>query len=595
MKITNKQTGEQINVDLRKFRGEEQILCPACSHTRKKKTDKCLSWNHDKQTGMCFNCGAVFYIQKVKIEEKKYIRPEWQNNTDLSDKAVKYFENRGISQFTLRQMKITTGFDWMPQFNKEVDTIHFNYFRNDELINIKYRGPQKSFKIYKDAELIFYNIDSIKDSKEAVIVEGEIDALSYFEVGIRNVLSVPNGAKNFQFLDNCFDELERIEKVYIAVDTDEPGMLLRDELIRRIGAERCLLIDFKGKKDANEYLVSFGKEELGRTISEAKEIPMDGIIFLAQTWDSMINTFRNGKKFGTTTYFKEFDKHWKWRGGDVNIWTGYNNEGKSCFLANLCINKAKAENWKFAVFSPENYPVGEYYDELIHCYVGKSTDKRYNNVMTEKEYNEAASYIHEHFYAIIPDENYHLETILSKMRWLIRKYGVNSCIIDPYNQIEHLMERGEREDLYISRFMSTLKRFAVDNDISMHLVAHQVTPMFSGKENYPQPDTYKIKGGGTFSDKSDNVIAVWRPFRKSNPSDNTVRIIIGKIKKQRLVGIPGEIDMYYSVSKNQYFETADEIPIKFNEPIIEEIININRTIETNKEFDYMPTNEIEPF
>jgi twinkle protein len=116
------------------------------------------------------------------------------------------------------------------------------------------------------------------------------------------------------------------------------------------------------------------------------------------------------------------------------------------------------------------------------------------------------------------------------------------------------MERGEREDLYISRFMTKLKRFSIDNDICFGLVAHQVTPLFQGKEEYPQPDIYKIKGGGTFSDKADNVMSVWRPYRKSNYMNASVKIILGKIKKQRLVGIPGEVEMSYELSENRYYD-----------------------------------------
>mgnify|MGYP000851647968 FL=1 len=557
MKVTSKNTGETFEIDFRKFRGEEQTICPACSHTRKKKNDKCFSWNHDKQQGHCFNCNDAFYIRRKLEEKKQYAVPDWSNRTELTDKAVKWFEGRGISQFTLNEMQVTGGIDWMPEFNKEIETIHFNYFRNGKLVNIKYRGANKSFKIYKDAELILYNLDAIIGQKTAIICEGEIDQLSYFEIGFRNCVSVPNGASNFNFIDNCFEYIEPLEKVYIATDNDEAGIRLRNELIRRIGAEKCLIVDFKDCKDANEYLCKHGKEELEKTIKEAKEIPVDGIVYLANVYDNMLATFRNGKKFGTSTYFNILDNHWKWRGGEVNIWTGYNNEGKSCFLSQLAVNKAKFENWKFAVFSVENYPVSEYYDELIHCYTGKSTDKRYLNVMSEQEYFEAAEFVHEHFFAIMPEENFQIQTILEKMQWLIRKYGVNACIIDPYNQIEHHMLTGEREDLYISRFMSKLKKFAVDNDISMNLVAHQVTPQFAGKENYPQPDTYKIKGGGTFADKADNVIAVWRPMRRTNPDDRTVKIIVGKIKKQRLVGVPGEIIMFYSPEKNQYFETMD--------------------------------------
>lgn len=559
MKILNLNTGQVFECNFQKIQGEELMLCPECSHLRKKRNQKSFSWNHDKSAGHCFNCEGNFVVNRVKIENKKFQVPVWENKTELSDKVVKYFESRKISQFTLRQNKVTCGFDFMPQLGKECETIHFNYFKNDKLVNIKYRGENKSFKIFKDAELIFYGIDSLKNQKEAVIVEGEIDKLSYYEAGIYNCVSVPNGAKNFQFLDNSYEELEKLEKIYIAVDNDDAGLILKNELIRRIGAERCLIVDFEDKKDANEYLVNYGVESLKNTIKNAKEIPISGVMFVNQVWESMIYTFRNGKKHGTTTHLRGFDEHWTWRAGEVNIWTGYNNEGKSCFLSQLAVLKAKNDNYRFAVFTPENYPVSEYYDELIHCFVGKSTDKRYSNIMTENEYVQAAEFIHSHFFAIIPEDNFHLSVILSKMLVLIRKFGVNSCIIDPYNQIEHLMERGEREDLYISRFMTVLKRFAIDNDVSFHLVAHQVTPQFSGKENYPQPDIYKIKGGGTFADKADNVISVWRPFRKSNHNDNTVRIIVGKIKKQKLVGIPGEIDLFYDVSRNQYHEEIQSL------------------------------------
>ena len=91
-------------------------------------------------------------------------------------------------------MKVTCGLEFMPQLNKEVETIQFNYFRNSELVNVKYRGAKKSFKLHKGSELIFYNIDSVKDRKEVIICEGEIDALTFKQCGYDSVVSVPNGA-----------------------------------------------------------------------------------------------------------------------------------------------------------------------------------------------------------------------------------------------------------------------------------------------------------------------------------------------------------------------------------------------------------------
>lgn len=560
MKIVAKSTRQEYLIEFSKYNGTESTQCPACSANRKKQKDKCFNWNHNEKVGKCHNCGEAFYeFKEFRVKEKNFIRPIWQNNTVLSDKIVKYFEARGISQFTLRQMKISSGVEWMPQFEKEIETINFNYFRGDELINIKYRGASKSFKLFKDAELILYNLNSLQNQSSAIIVEGEIDCLSFVEVGIKNCVSVPNGAKNFDFIDQCYNDIERVEKWYIAVDGDEAGILLRNELIRRIGAERCLIVDLKDCKDANEYLVKYGKDELKNVIETAKEIPLDGVFTVTMEWEKMLNEFRNGKRYGTTTYFQRLDKHWKWRQGEVTIITGYNNEGKSCFWNALQVKKAEFDGWKFAMFCPENYPVSELIDELIHCYIGKSTDRRFANIMSEDEYKAGADFINDHFIFVLPEDDYQLDSILSRFKYIVRRYGVNCCTIDPYNNIDHLMDRGEREDLYISRFMTKLKKFSIDNDICFGLVAHQVTPMFQGKEDYPQPDIYKIKGGGTFSDKADNVMSVWRPHRKSNYSDPGVKVILGKIKKQRLVGVPGEVDFLYSTIENRYSDGSENL------------------------------------
>ena len=103
--------------------------------------------------------------------------------------------------------------------------------------------------------------------------------------------------------------------------------------------------------------------------------------------------------------------------------------------------------------------------------------------------------------------------------------------------------------------MSQLKRFAVENKISVHLVAHQVTPQKDEKGKYYRPDINRIKGGGTFADKSDNVMFIWRPNRAVDFSDTSVIFGSQKIKKQKLVGYPQEIHgiTYHRKSSRYYF------------------------------------------
>jgi hypothetical protein len=46
----------------------------------------------------------------------------------------------------------------------------------------------------------------------------------------------------------------------------------------------------------------------------------------------MLNGYRNGQNRGETTGVSEIDKAWTWRAKEVNLWTGYQNEGKSLFF-----------------------------------------------------------------------------------------------------------------------------------------------------------------------------------------------------------------------------------------------------------------------
>jgi twinkle protein len=80
--------------------------------------------------------------------------------------------------------------------------------------------------MFKDGELIFYNLDCLKSCTDVFIVEGEMDALTFIECGILNVISVPNGAtltnNNLSYVDNCLDSLDD-KRFILALDNDTPG------------------------------------------------------------------------------------------------------------------------------------------------------------------------------------------------------------------------------------------------------------------------------------------------------------------------------------------------------------------------------------
>lgn len=571
--------------------------CPKCSEHRKKKTDKCMSVFWDTGLGNCNHCGesVQLHTYKKRIVIKEYFKPIHRPFiSDYSDVFVKYAkEQRSISETSLKRLKISEGLEWMPKAKKEINCILFNYFLDGELINIKYRGKNKDFKLVKDAEKIFYNIDSIKTSKECVIVEGEWDVASYVEAGINNVISVPNGFNlkgetSIEYLDDYTDYFENKDVIYLAVDNDEAGQKGQKELIRRLGAEKCKIVDFNDVKDANEYLIKYGAEKLKQTIENAKDVKIEGIFDVSDVKSSMLNSYRNGQKRGSTTYVNCIDKAWTWRGGEVNLWTGYQNEGKSLFLNQLSVIRAINEDAKVAVFSPENMPLDDFFNDIIEMFIGKSCDPYYtNNYMSEDEFKEGMNFCEKNFFLIYPEKDFKLESIFERVIYLIKKKGIRTLIIDPYNTIEHMIKSGEREDLYISRFMAQLKRFAVQYDLSVNLVAHQLTARANEKDGgrYYKPTLNNIKGGGTFADKADNVLIVWRPNRALDFKDASVVFASQKIKKQKLVGIPQDIDdIVFNIRTNRYVFQGEH-PLEKNYKPQKEVLPTMQPQEAFIDFD----------
>ena len=299
--------------------GKNQGVCPKSTVCRQPKNHKkkCASYDWERGLGTCHNCSTSFQLhtyQRKGSNERVYNRPEFSTKTHKkpSSKVVEWFKTRGISQKTLTDLNVSEGPEFMPQTGKSENTIKFNYMMGDQLINIKYRDGRKNFKLYKGAEKVFYNINSIIGYDTCVITEGEMDTLAFHEAGVTNVISVPNGAtltnNNLDYLDNCIDYFEDKERILLAIDKDEAGQMLQQELVRRLGAEVCYLVDFDDCKDANDYLIKYGPEKLSRCIQDARPVPLENVTTFkdieADVTDFVKNGFKPGSKLGFKTSTK---------------------------------------------------------------------------------------------------------------------------------------------------------------------------------------------------------------------------------------------------------------------------------------------------
>lgn len=550
MRILDIATKQIYEIDAKKG-GENQMQCPVCAKSRKQENQKKkpFSFNAGSGVGQCMNCGAKFVEYKPFKEEKAYVVPEWKNITDLSDTAVNYFAGRGISQPTLKEMRVYTDRHYFPQLEMETESICFPYFRDGKLVNVKYRGKLKSFSVVKDAELIFWNFDALYENKTIVIVEGEIDLLSCVEAGINNVISVPNGAMNTEYIDACIDLLNQMERVIICNDQDIPGITLRDELIRRIGEEKCCTVDIGTCKDANEYLTTYGGFELASRIKEAKEIPISGIINLSEKYIDTYNLYIEGMKRGLTVDVGEIDNMITWETKRLAVVTGIPSHGKSEFVDYIVTRLNNIHGYKVGYFSPENYPVQYHITKLISKISGKDCKP---DVLSDDEFKNTYQYVQDNFSWIYPEENFTIETILEKARQLVKNKGIKILVIDPYNKLDHKLERGENKTDYVSRLLDRLIEFGKKYDCLVFLIAHPTKMKKTDAGVYDVPTLYDIADSANFYNKADFGLCVYRDFTKG-----TVGIYVQKVKFKHL-GEGGMCELLYNYRNGRY-ETVQDI------------------------------------
>jgi len=324
-----------FEIDIHK-QGENAQPCPDCANDRRKKSAKSFSYNAEKAQGYCNHCQSRFHEYKPYSKEVFYEMPKFENKTQLSEKAVQYAHSRMINSETIIKMQIASAEEFMPQSNKIERCICFPYYRNGELVNVKYRDGKKNFKLSKGAELIWYNYDAIINAKEIIIVEGEWDALSFISDGFENVISVPNGANvgKMSYLDETINLFDTIEKIYIAVDNDEKGLELRAELIRRFGFEKCYIVEFNEYKDANDCLMNNGYGVLKEFINKARVPKIEGILEAEDYLSDIMDLYEKGMQKGKITGLKWLDTLITWETKRLATWTGT----PSCFHAGQLIH-----------------------------------------------------------------------------------------------------------------------------------------------------------------------------------------------------------------------------------------------------------------
>ena len=556
-------------VDIRhRTSGVIKTICNQCLPTRHNKRDRSLRVNIDTGHCHCYHCGADFYVPDDTEEREKaerqaarkrraaavvpqhFQRPVFDaSKTTLSDATERWLvETRCIPQSVIAELRITEQEEFMPQFGAKERCVCFNYFEGGQLVNTKFRSGKKHFKMVQGAELIPYNIDSLIGQTSCIIHEGELDAASSIAAGFKGVISVPAGANsNLSWLDRFMEtHFEDLEEIIIAVDTDSAGIRLRDELVNRLGAERCRVVAYGPDcKDANEHLVKYGLESLRIAIEQAVEVPLEGIFTAADLHGDLRALFDNGFGPGAETGWEEMDKICTYERRRNIIVTGTPGAGKSEWVDELVLRLCLRHQWKIGFFSPENIPIVYHLRKLIE----KLTGHRFQNGcgMTEGLLARSEEFLAENVSHISLKGNATPDRVLAKALELVVRRGCRIFVFDPLNRFDHEPAPGQTETQYISNLLNKFTEFATQYNCLLILVAHprkmNRNPTTGAT---PRVEMYDINGSADFYNKADYGIVVER-----DKEIGITRVYVDKVKFKHL-GVGGVATFVYDPVNGRY-------------------------------------------
>lgn len=547
----------------KKEKGNELFFreCPYC-HGGEHHDKDTFSINLENGTFNCFRSGCGKKGHFVELardfdfpldfgEVKKYKQLP-QRKIEVRPAAITYLEGRGISKAVAEKYNITTS-------KNDQHVLVFPFYDENGIMQfVKYR--KTNFDRTKDknkewseagAKPILFGMQQCVDKTSLVITEGQMDSLSLAECGIKNAVSVPNGARGFTWYQHCADWLNGFEEIIVFGDNENGQITLVNELQARVNQKVKVVrvIDYLGEKDANDILRKYGKAAIIKAIENAEVPKLKNVKKLSEV--KSVNLMDMPKvKTGLYELDKVIGGLYM---GQVSLWSGKRGEGKST-LASQVIAEAVEQNWNVFVYSgelpdfhfkrwldmqlagPDHLTKNEDIFGDTYYTIPNDVQKKINDWYQDK------IYIYDNAY--IPEIASETETLLTTVEKVIKQYNTKLICLD--NLMTAMEQVDGQDNLYTaqSNFVWSLKNLAMRYNVHIMLVAH---PRKTQNGEMTNDD---ISGSGDITNKVDTVIFYGR---QNSAEDGKGHITVTKNR------LTGKLAVGKNIIETQYSRSSKRI------------------------------------
>lgn len=528
-------------------------ICPYCqSHKDKWKFSINLSTGqHHCKRASCGHKGNMITLARdfgfdlgrdvteyynIDNANAKYKNYGYFAEREVDKVAIEYLKTRGISPAITQKYQITTKPDQknilvFPFLDEKSNLICIKY-RNTDFI--KGRDTNKEF-FEKANKPYLFGVYQCEDFSRVIVTEGQIDSLSVAESGIKNAVSVPNGANGFTWVPHCWEWLSKFQEIVIMGDCERGEITLVDGISSRFSRSTVKVVrvaDYRGCKDANELLQKHGKEAIIHAIDNAQTITSDGIK-PAETVERV--NYRDLPAFSTGVAELNKAMEGGLRRGDMVVVTGERGDGKSTFVSQMACFMLNNEDAKIFMYSGEL--VDSQVMEWMHSQLAGS--KYYDDQILYKMQSWYAGrlYLYDNEYSSERDDEVYNRCVTA-----IEKYGCNIIILD------NLMSAmgSTDSDLYRaqSKFARDCAKLSKEHNVVVILIAHP-------NKNGMQGNNNSVSGS---ADITNNATYIMWYQRTDKLTKNDRNLILSKNRTNGELIKEGQICLNYDPDSRRIFD-----------------------------------------
>ena len=428
-----------------------------------------------------------------------------------------------------------------------------------QLLNHSYRSLETKKRVWQDAGCApsIFGWQSLStadwESRELLICEGQIDAMTWRQWGF-NAVSIPNGSGQ-TWIEFEWENLEAFTTIFLSFDQDGKSAENLKSVVSRLGKHRCRIVAIDGK-DANDLLREGRTEADARRWVDASEYATMPHVRTADYFaDKVVDRFFNRNPavegvFTPMTEHRDPKKSFRFRDGELTLWTGTSGHGKSTLLNLNTFCLCGIIHKPALIISLETAPTEAIYRQILGSGLGHD-----NQETVRKAVSMMGKWM------IFYDRIGHVgkKELFEVMAYAHARYGVGNIAIDSMMRIDGLEEDYPAQ----SALMVELVTFARETGIHIHLVAH---PRKSIGDDSPKGQD--VSGSGNIRNNTDNILSLWRNVekeRKREDGEDTdgMADAILTVEKDRFDGGFRKFPLVYDVANYRYSQHVGEyIPKK---------------------------------